>query len=186
MSLTTEQVTKNAQTFFKTGEKYGFTNEKLIELIGDKLIKAPATMTDEGYNSFDGGLIAHIIDLTGHALKINDSLPEDKRVNKESLIKVCFLHQIGKFDMFVKQDSDWHIKRGLNYKFNDATPAMTVANCTVSALSEAKLFESLEQNEREAIMLIPTDIGHRKLNHECERIAGLVKSATIIAILQEK
>jgi hypothetical protein len=186
MSLSTEDIKKNTKTFFATGEKYNFTNDKLVELIGDKLMTAPATMTSEGYNSFEGGLIAHIIDLTGHALKINELLPEEKRANKESLIKVCFLHQIGKANMFVKRDSQWHIDRGMFYQFNEETPALTVAQWSTEFLTRANLIGELTEAERMAIMIIPTEFGNRKLNDDSERIAAVVKAATLTAIIQEK
>ena len=48
------------------------------------------------HNAFPGWLLDHIITTTKYAVDINLTLPEELRVENESLVKVCFIHQIGK------------------------------------------------------------------------------------------
>jgi hypothetical protein len=184
MVLTEEKIESNAKTYFKTGEKYGFINDAFIEKYGEALMNAPYSKTDEGPNCFDGGLIQHIIAMTKHALSINESLSEGKQVVKESLIKVCFLHQIGKANMFVKNDSKWHIDRGLLYEFNDEEVALKVAEKSLKYLSVCGI--SLTEDEYDAIALYGSEFANRPLKTDGERIAAIIKAANVITIIDEK
>ena len=106
MSIDKEKVAKNAKKFNDTGLKYDFVNEELMTLLGEDFITAPACSTLNLYNAYEGGLIQFILTVTKYAVSVNDSLPEDKKANPASLIKVAMLHQIGKSKMFVEQKSN--------------------------------------------------------------------------------
>ena len=184
MVLTEEKIEKNISTFVKTGEKYGFVNDEFIELYGEDLMNAPASMTEEGHNCFNGGLVDHIIRMTAHALKINDGLAPSKQVGKESLIKVCFLHQIGKAKMFKPNTSSWHLERGINFAWNEETIALKVAENSIKYIMNTGI--KLTEDEYDAIMLYGGEFTNRPLKSEGERISSIVKAANIIAIIEEK
>ena len=184
MVLTEEKINTNATTYFKTGEKYGFINDTFIEKYGDKIVSAPYSMTSEGSNSFNGGLIAHIIKMTANAIKINDGLPEDKQVSKESLIKVCFLHQVGKANMFIENDSSWHKERGMNYKWNEEEVALKVVEKSLKCITRCNI--ELSDAEYDGIALYGGEFANRPLIAEGERNAAIIKAANVITIIELK
>ena len=54
------------------------------------------------HNAFPGGLIDHILKTTKYAIGINKLLPQSYEVDAQSIVKVCFLHQIGKTFLYKK------------------------------------------------------------------------------------
>jgi hypothetical protein len=184
MTLTEEKIESNAKTYFKTGEKYGFINDAFIENYGEAMMEAPYSKTEEGHNCFNGGLIDHIIKMTKHALAINENLSEDKVVEKETLIKVCFLHQIGKANMFTPNDSKWHLDRGINYEFNDETVALPVGSKSLEIANECGI--ELSTSEHQAIALYGSEFGNRDFNHDSVRIGAIIKAANLLTIIDEK
>jgi hypothetical protein len=185
MSLSKEKIIKNAKKFNETGLKYGFINDELITLLGQEFITAPACSTTNLYNTFDGGLIHHILTTTKYAISINEMLPENKQVNIESLIKVSFLHQIGKAKMFVEQKSQWHRdNKGEMYIFNDELLSMTVSERSVyyALISGIKLSE----DEVFAIYNYNDDFSGRPMTTTGEKLAAILRIANQLAILEEK
>ena len=71
--MTTEKIQANAAKYFKTGQDYGFINDKLVELIGASIIGAPASSSSNLHNAFEGGLIGHIFKVTKHAIGFNEA-----------------------------------------------------------------------------------------------------------------
>lgn len=183
-TLTEETIEKNAAKYFKTGEKRGFMTDEFIEKYGEVLVEAPYSKTDEGPNCFDGGLLDHVVKMTKHALDIHANLSEDKKVDEESLIKVCLLHQIGKANMFVKNDSKWHLDRGINYEFNDETVSLPVATKSLEIANECGI--QLSTTEHQAIALYGSEFGNRDFTHESIRIGAIVKAANILTIIDNK
>jgi len=127
MSLSEEKIRKNFEKFYKTCEKYGFINENLMDFLGASFIEAPASTSTKTYNAFKGGLIDHVLRVTKYAVTLNESLPEEMQVDKNSLVKVCCLHQIGKVHLFTDNPSQWHKDNlGKMYEFNNDLTSMTV------------------------------------------------------------
>jgi hypothetical protein len=184
MSLSKEEIIKNAKTFFKTGEKYGFINDALIDDIGNDIMNAPCTLDDKGYNSFEGGLVQHALNCTKYALSLNKSLPEDKQVADKSLITVAILHQIGKAKMFVQNTQQWQLDKGINYSFSEGTSALNVSQLTLKYIWKYKL--DITEDEYDAIALYGSEFGGRPFSTLGVRIAAIIKSANIIAMTEEK
>ena len=70
--------------------------ESIIEELGgdDAVMNATyANMENTGL-AYDGSFTETVIALTVYAIKINDLLPEEKQVSKESIAKVALLSQI--------------------------------------------------------------------------------------------
>ena len=185
MSLSKEKILKNAKKFNETGVKYGFINDDLVSLLGPEFIGAPACSTTNLYNAFEGGLMLHILNTTKYAVSINEMLPEDKQVNAESLIKVCFLHQIGKAKMFVEQTSQWHRdNKGEMYTFNEDLLSMTVSERSVYyALSSGV---SLSEDEVFAMYNYNEDFSGRPMKTKGEKLAAILRVANQLAIIDEK
>jgi hypothetical protein len=119
------KILDNTKKYFETATKIGFMNEELMKFLGQEFIMAPASSMADYHNAFEGGLIDHLLNVAKYAVKVNNSLPENKRVNQDSLIKVCFLHQIGKTNLYKPCTSEWHRKnQGKMYEFNNSLVPM--------------------------------------------------------------
>jgi hypothetical protein len=185
MSLSKEKIIKNAKKFNETGSKYGFINDDLINLLGQEFITAPACSTTKLYNAFEGGLVHHILTTTKYAVSINEMLPEDKQVKVESLIKVCFLHQIGKSKIFVEQKSQWHRdNKGEMYIFNDDLLSMTVSERSVYYSLTSGI--SLSEDEVFAMYNYNDDFSGRPMTTNGEKLAAILRVANQLAIIEEK
>jgi hypothetical protein len=122
-----EKILKNKEKFNKTNETYNILSENLLEFLGEDLYSAPASNMESMYNAFPGGLIDYILTVTKYGINLNDILPESQRVDKKSIIRVCFLHQLGKVKLYKFCESEWHRKnQGKMYDFNEDLVSMRV------------------------------------------------------------
>ena len=122
-----DKIIKNREKFEKTNGMYNIVTEELLKFLGEDFFTAPASNMKSLYNAFPGGLLDHIIKVTKYAISVNETLPTELRVDKESIIKVCFLHQIGKTFLFNFCDSEWHRNNlGKMYDFNEELISMKV------------------------------------------------------------
>lgn len=129
--------------------------ENLLEALGgdEAVMKAPFAHTTEQGLCFDGALCKTIINITTYALKINDLLPENKRADKASLIKVCLLHQIAKAQLYLPNTDTWQReKRGILYTYND------------------ELEGSLRVGERSFLIAVNAGIRFNEIEYEAMRI----------------
>jgi hypothetical protein len=185
MSLSKEKILKNAKKFNETGVKHGFITDELMNLLGTEFISAPACSTTNLYNAFEGGLVLHILNTTKYAVSINELLPADKQVDTASLIKVSFLHQIGKSKMFVEQKSQWHRdNKGEMFTFNEELLSMTVSERSVYyALSSGV---SLSEDEVFAMYNYNGDFSGRPMKTKGEKLAAILRIANQLAVIEEK
>ena len=94
--------------------------ESIIEELGgdDAVMNATYANMDNTGLAYDGSFTETVIALTVYAIKINELLPEEKQVSKESIAKVALLSQIGKVLLFKPQTNDWRRKNlGENYTY---------------------------------------------------------------------
>ena len=107
--------------FISELEKIGIHPVDIVDY--DKLINAPAGMSEDTGNAFSGGLVFHCNFVLKIARKIAKMVSNTFAIDDASLIKVCLLHQIAKVEMFVENDDSWGLKRGFKYKFAE-TPGI--------------------------------------------------------------
>jgi|TARA_R110001592_G_scaffold357071_4_gene659771 hypothetical protein len=183
--LSQEKILKNAKKFNDTGVKYEVINDDLMNMLGQEFINAPCTTTTNFYGAYDGGLIQHILNTTKYALKINENLPEIKQVNNGSIIRTCLIHQIGKAKMYSEQTSQWHKdNRGEMYTFNDELLSMSTAQRSVYYALKAGI--NLTEDEVFAIYNYNSDFAQRPMTTLGEKLAALLRTANMVAIIEEK
>lgn len=183
MELSKEQIIKNAKKFNDTGVSHGFINDKLMEILGQEFITAPATTNS--FNAFDGGLILHILNTTKYAIYFNSQLPDDKKVDEKKLIKVCFLHQIGKANMFTTQTDEWRKnKLGELYVFNESNLSMKVAERSIYYLMKAGI--ELSEEEVYAIFNYNEDFSSKPMKNEGDKLAAILRVANQMSMFVEK
>lgn len=108
--------------------------ESIIEELGgdDAVMNATYANTDNTGLAYDGSFTETIIALTVYAIKINNLLPEEKQVSKESIAKVALLSQIGKVLLFKPQTNDWRRKNlGENYTYAELDGAIRVSERSI-------------------------------------------------------
>jgi hypothetical protein len=185
MNLSQEKITKNAKKFFQTGQEYGFMPESLVTFLGTEIIAAPASTRKDMHNAFEGGLIDHTLKVTSYAVKLNDILPEAKKIDKASLVKVCCLHQIGKAKLYKICESQWHRdNQGKMYDFNDDMISMKVGER--SALYALQHGVELTEEEFSAIVFHDRDESDAQVKWHNSMLGEILKMANILAIREEK
>lgn len=176
------KVLKNAEKFFKTGKDQGFLTDKLINFLGESIISAPATTNKNMYGAFEGGLILQILLITKYAISLNDLLPETVKVDKSSLIKVCFIHQIGK--TFIYELSNSPDSRGNVYHY--------VKNIVPLTIGERSIFFALSndveltEHEVHSILFCFRDDVDDQSKWFSSTLTKLLKQANELAILELK
>ena len=184
MPLEQEKIVANAKKYFDTATKLGFMNEDLMKFLVEAFIKAPASTMADLHNAFEGGLIDHLLRVGSYAVKFNNALPEEERVDQNSLLKVCLLHQIGKAHLYKPCESEWHRKnQGKMYEFNDDISSMRVGERSIYyAMSHGIKF-----TEEEYTAIINLDKNDDKMaEYHNSMLGDLLKTAAIFAIKHEK
>lgn len=185
MSIAVDKISKNTKKFQETGVKYEFLNDELLTILGEEFFNAPACSTLNLYNAYEGGLVQFILTITKYAISVNDLLPEDKKVNTKSLVRVCCLHQIGKAKMFIEQKSQWHRdNKGEMFVFNDELLSMSVAERSIYYAMSAGI--KLTEDEVFAIFNYNSDFAARPLKTDGEKLASILRVAIQIAIIESK
>jgi hypothetical protein len=184
MPLEQEKIVANTKKYFDTATKLGIMNTEFMTFLGEAFIKAPASTMESLHNSFEGGLIDHLLRVASYAIKFNDALPEDERVDKNSLLKVCLLHQIGKANLYTPCTSEWHRKnQGKMYEFNEKLTSMRVSERSAYyALSHGiKLTE-----EEYAAILFFDKTDDKMVEYHNSTLGDLLKVGNLFAIKNEK
>ena len=155
--ITTETKEKNLKLFFKKLSQLGIGTECLEENYGEKLMNGSFTNSNEFGNAYDGSLLEIVLKtLTPYAVKLNELLPEEKRVDKNTLIKICLLHQIAKAIRLIPNDNAWEVeKRGFVYKYDGDLPSIRTGlhslimcqNCGIQFTAEEA--EAMTVNDRD-------------------------------------
>jgi hypothetical protein len=183
--LDKEKIIKNAKVYHDRAVSYGVSNDELLSLLGIEFITAPCTTSSNMYGAYEGGLIKHLLNVTKHAVRVNTSLSDSKKVDEKSLIRVSLVHQIGKAKMFIPQESEWHRKnKGEMFTWNESLLSMTVAERSVYYLLKSGV--ELTEDEVYAIHNFNSDFASRPLKAEGEKIAAILRVANLIATIEEK
>lgn len=148
----TENLNKNLELFKKKLNELGIDSTLLFEKYGEAFKVATYSFTNkETTTCGDGKFLNTILRiLTPTAININKILPEEKQVDKNSLVKVCLLSQLSKAVMVSPNTNQWEIEnRGILYKFNEFPYAMKMGMRSIAMCMECGI--SLTENELEAI-----------------------------------
>jgi hypothetical protein len=184
MSLQQKQIIENTKKYFDTATKLGFMNEELMAFLGEEFIKAPASTMEEYHNPFEGGLIDHLLKVAKYAVLINKSLPDEERVDQNSLVKTCLLHQIGKAKLYTPCKSEWHRKnQGKMYEFVDGLTSMRSGERSVYYATSF----GVKLTEEEYIAIVNFDkMDDRMSDYHNSMVGELLKMGSVLAIKSEQ
>jgi hypothetical protein len=76
-------------------------------------------------------------------------------IDKNSLTKVCLLHQIAKAQMFVENEDAWGLKRGYKYKFAETEGILKVGERSICLATNAGV--GFTPTEFEAMRILDKD-----------------------------
>lgn len=184
MSLTTEEIVKNVKKYFSTAEKYNFMNEDLQNVLGTEFISAPASTRTDLHNAHEGGLVEHLLLVTKYAIKLKDIVPNGDTIELNSLIKVCCLHQIGKYNLYIPKISKWHNDNGIMYDFNDKLVSMRVGERSAHMIMKYGI--SLNEEEFQAIVNHDKTDDDKQAKWHSNTLAVILRQANELAIMEEK
>lgn len=140
--------------------------DTLIESLGGDDVVLNATysnLLDSG-SAYDGSFIKNVLKLTAMAVNLNDLLPEELRVEKESIVKVGLLSQIGKIVMLTKNDNNWEVvNRGMVYKYNVLDGALRTGERSIMlAMNAGVKFSPIEFEAMGILDRNPEDDNYKK------------------------
>ena len=180
-----DKILKNKQTFLEKNELYGILNKELLDYLGEDLLTAPASTMTSLHNAFPGGLIDHVLKTTKYAIGINKLLPDSMSVDAQSIVKVCFLHQIGKTFLYKWCESEWHRNnQGKMYDFNEEITSMKVGERSV--YYAMKYGVKLNEEEYQAIVNYDKSDDDKQSKWDGSTLSTILKQANELAIIEEK
>jgi hypothetical protein len=184
MSLEQAKIVANTKKYFDTATKNGFMTNELMSFLGEDFIKAPASSMTSYHNAFEGGLIDHLLKVAKYAIGINNSLPENERVDQTSLLKVCLLHGIGKTKLYIPCTSEWHRKnQGKMYEFNEDLVSMRVGERS----AYYAISHGIQLSEEEYTAILFFDKTDDKMSEYHNTLLGeLLKMGNVLAIKSAK
>lgn len=184
MSLDQAKIVSNTKKYFETAKNNGFMNDELIQFLGEDFIKAPASSMADYHNAFEGGLIDHLLKVASYAVKINNTLPEDEKVDQTSLLKVCLLHGIGKAKLYKPCTSEWHRKnQGKMYEFNEDLVSMRIGERSVYYILSHGI--KITEEEFSAILFFDK-VDDKMSDYHNSMLGDLLKMGNILAIKHAK
>lgn len=185
MELTKEEVISNLKKYVDKAKKTGFLTDELNNYLGaNGFITAPASAKVIHNNAFEGGLIDHIMKVMRTAYLLNNDFEDELKVPLDSLIKVVYLHQLGKCGLYVPNANKWRKDNlGEVYSFNDDITSMRVGER--SAYIALKC--GIELTDDEYIAIINYDkYDDAMAEHHNSTVGQILKAANMVAIVREK
>ena len=180
-----EKILKNKKIFLEKNKLYNILTQELLNFLGEDLITAPASTMVSLHNAFPGGLIDHILKTTKYAIGINKLLPKNCEVDAHSIVKVCFLHQIGKTFLYKWCESEWHRKnQGKMYEYNEELVSLKIGER--SAYYALKYGVELGDEEYQAIVNYDKADDDKQSKWYGSTLSTILKQANELAITEEK
>ena len=180
-----EKIVKNKEKFDKTNETYNILTKELLDYLGEDLYSSPASNMESMYNAFPGGLVDYILRVTKYGINLNSILPDNQKVDKSSIIKVCFLHQLGKVRLYKFCESEWHRKnQGKMYDFNEDLVSMRVSER--SAYYTMKFGVDLTEEEYQSIVNYDKTDDDKQSKWYGSTLSTILRMANELAIIECK
>lgn len=184
--ITEEIKNKNFRLFLSKLSNIGVDSSKVEEVLGETLLNCPFSMANDNGCAYDGSLL-HVVlrTLTPFAIKINELLPEEHRVNQQSIVKVCLLSHLSKCRMFEKNDNQWEIeKKGLVYKYAKSDVALKMGARSVLLCQELGI--TFTPEEFEAMLILDKDDTDLQSRFYSNQLAIIIKQANELTHLTNR
>lgn len=186
--LTKEVADKNKKSFLSAVKAYNICRPELITKMEEMgLFTCPASTMVNLHNAFEGGLVDHALRVAGYAVKISETLPENIRPTKESVIRVSLLHGLGKVGLYTPCTSDWHRKNlGKMYEFNENIISMTIGERSIYYIMSNNNGDMITNVEYQAILNFEKTSDDAQAEWHTEALGNVLRMAIKLAIIEEK
>ena len=181
--MDSKKIEKNREKVLEMNENYKIFTKELIEFLGDEYFLAPASASLDLYNCCPGGLVAHSLIIAKYAVNLNNLLPDKVKIPIETLIKVSFLSQIGKAFLYVNNETEWEIRQGKIYTYNDLTPMTIGERSLMYAMRNGVI---LSDDEYQAILYSDKDDYSKISKFLLSPLTQIIRMAFQLSIIQEK
>lgn len=176
MKLTEEKINLNFILFLKKIEELNIPNfnfSTFQEEVGEKLKNATYGIIGENI-AYEGSFIDIVLrKITKYAVQINELLPEEKRVDKVTLVKVCLLHQISKVEMFQKATSEHNQNKSPYFEF---APYDFALKCGLRSVALCMKYGiSFTEAELEAMTILDRSWDDDQVKYKSNMISSLIK-----------
>lgn len=181
--ITNEVKEKNLSLFLKKLSQIGIDTKLLDTNYGEFIKNGTFTSMNDFGNAYNGSLLEIVLKtLTPYAVKINELLPEEKRVDKDVLVKVCLLHQISKSIRMIPNDNAWEVeKRKMTYKYNNELPSIRTGLHSLIMCQECGITFSAE--EAEAMTVNDRVLSDEQAKWHSSIMASIVRQASELTYL---
>lgn len=175
---------KNYELYLKKLNQIGIETTNLADTIGEKIADAPFSHLSTSGLAYDGALINTLLyKLTPYAIKINEMLPKELQVDKNSLVKICLLHQIAKAIRLEKNDNEWEIeKRGIIYKYSEKQPSIRTGLHSLIIATNCGIQFTAE--EAEAMTINDRDLSDDQARWHSSIMASIIRQANEMVYLE--
>jgi len=181
--ITEEVKEKNLNLFFQKLSQLGVDVDELKEKFSTQLKNGSFTVSNEFGNAYEGSLLEIILKtLTPYAVKVNELLPEEVKVDKNTLVKVCLLHQIAKAVRLIPNDNQWEIeKRMLSYKYDNSLPSIRTGLHSLIICENCGI--KFTESEAEAMTINDRDLTDEQSRWHSSVMASIVRQASELTYL---
>jgi hypothetical protein len=181
--ITTETKEKNLKLFFKKLSQLGLETALLEDNYGNEIMNGSFTNSNEFGNAYEGSLLEIVLKtLTPYAVKLNELLPEEKKVDKNTLIKICLLHKIAKAVRLIPNDNSWEVeKRGLVYKYNSDLPSIRTGLHSLIICQNCGI--QFTSTEAEAMTVNDRDLTDDQARWHSSIMASIIRQASELTYL---
>ena len=182
--MTEEVKEQNYQLFLKKLSQLNIDTKLLDEKYGNIIKNATFTNNNDFGNAYEGSLIEILLKiLTPYAVRLNELLPQEKQVDKNTLVKICLLHQISKSLRIIPNDNQWEIeKRNLVFKYDASQPAIRTGLHSLVMAQECSINFTAE--EAEAMTINDRDLSDDQARWHSSTMASIVRMANELTYLQ--
>lgn len=182
--ITQETKEKNLKLFLGKLNKLGVDTSLFEKFYGEKMLNATFTNSSEFGNAYNGSLLEIVLKvLTPYAVRINELLPEAQRVDKDTLVKICLLHQIAKSIRLIPNDNVWEIeKRNLAFKYDEKLPSIRTGLHSVSMCFDCGI--PLSAEEIEAMTVNDRDLTDDQARWHSSVMASIIRQANELTYIQ--
>ncbi len=186
------RVIEGKEKFLKVVTEYDVCSSELLENLEKLgLYKAPASTMTSLHNAFEGGLVDHLIRVARWAIshnELNGKLSPKTKCDPKSVARVSILHGIGRSNLYVPNQSEWHRKNlGKMYEFNDSLVSMTPGERAIFYVNTYGGDMRLTEDEYQAILNAEKDLSDNAgVKWHSTPLAVLLRQQIEWAIIDEK
>lgn len=177
-------MTNNSQKYLDTYLKFEIGNQELLDILGPELHTSPASPRTNQYNSFENGLIGHLLNIANYSVKLNSILPIGNQYPVGTVLRVALLSEIGKVGMFKETNDAWKKKIGNNYDYTDGRESLRTGQRSIYFINQAGI--KLSEVEYAAILNSDSLPDDQMVNYHNSRLGDNLKHAITLAIHDEK